>query len=252
MDLPMKTGDLLRTLILVEAPGTKEPYHIWMLNYACAMALTQKRPFAALVIRTTPREQEEQLSYEMDCFGTRHTLTYPTVFIDQMNERDLLAKKNNPVALAAICTKRMLKAKKNEDKRYLCAKELLTTISGTEYSVETCIALMQFIEGMAGLNTPRLKRALKNDLEQGIMEKLREVNDMRTVRTPILRTALRNAAQEIFRAEGKAEEKLETARRMLSRGMGIDVISDVTELPEEEIRGLENGDSSHEPAHGPR
>jgi phosphotransacetylase len=69
---------------------------------------------------------------------------------------------------------------------------------------------------------------------------LGEVKDMTTVQTPLLRKALRNVAKEIFRAEGEAERKLKDARRMLSRGMEIDVIADVTELSEETIRNLQN------------
>jgi hypothetical protein len=238
MDVPLKTGELLRTLLHVEGQsvGIKEPIHIRMHNYVCAISLVQKRPFAALAIRTTPRGKTEQLGYEMDCFGTRHAFTYPTVFIDQMDEQELLAKKENPVALATVCVMRMLKAKSDERKRYHCAKELLKLMKSAGYSVETGIGLMQFIEGMAGLNTAKMKGALKKDLEQEIMEMLGEGDNLMTLQTPILRKILRKKVQEIFKIEGK----LEDARRMLSRGMGIDVIVDVTELPEETIRNLEN------------
>jgi hypothetical protein len=152
-----------------------------------------------------------------------------------MDEQGLLEKKGNPVALATVCVIRMLKAKRDEKKRYQYAQELLKLMKSAGYSIETTIGLMQFIEGMTGLSTAKLKSALKNELEQGIMERLGEVKDMTTVQTPLLRKALRNVAKEIFRTEGKTEEKFETARKMLSRGMGIDVIMDVTELPEEEI-----------------
>jgi hypothetical protein len=246
MDVPLKIGELLRILLHaeVQGAGTKEPFHIRMHNYACVITLTQKRPFVALAIRTTPRGKAEQLTYEMNCFGTRHSFTYITVFIDQMDEQELLAKKHNPVALAIVCVIQMLKAKRNEEKRYQYAKDLLKIMKGAGYSVETAIGVMQFIEGMTGLSTAKLKNALKNDLEQEIMEMLGEVKDMATVQTPILRKALRNVAKEIFRAEGKAEgefeRKLKIARKMLSRGMKIDVIADVTELPKEEILKLQH------------
>jgi hypothetical protein len=159
-----------------------------------------------------------------------------------MDEQGLLEKKGNPVALATVCVIRMLKAKRDERKRYQYAQELLKLMKSAGYSIETTIGLMQFIEGMTGLSTAKLKSALKNELEQGIMEMLGEVKDMTTVQTPLLRKALRNAAKEIFRAEGKTEgdveRKLKIAEKMLSRGMGIDVIADVTELSEEEIHKL--------------
>jgi predicted transposase/invertase (TIGR01784 family) len=169
---------------------------------------------------------------------------YPTVFIDQMDEQVLLAKKGNPVALATVCVMRMLKAKKDEKKRYQYAKELLKLMKNAGYSTEAAIGLMQFIEGMTALSAAKLKNALKNDMEQEIMEMLGEMKDMKTVQTPILRNILRKKAQEIFRAEGvvegEAARKLKDARRMLSRGIEINVIADVTELSEEEIRNLQN------------
>ena len=86
-DLPLKAGNVVRLLLHVEVEGergarirTKEPFYVRMCNYACAITLTQKRPFASLAIRTTPRGRSERLFYEMDCLGTRLLFEYPTVF----------------------------------------------------------------------------------------------------------------------------------------------------------------------------
>jgi hypothetical protein len=239
MDMPLKTGELLRILLHVEVQGagTKEPFHIRMHNYACVITLTQKRPFAALAIRTTPQEQEEKLTYEMDCFGTRHSFIYPTVFLDQMDEEDLLAKKKNPVALAVVCAMRMLRAKKDEKVRYQYAKDLLKTMRSAGYSADTTLRLMQFIEGMTGLSTSKLKNALENEMEQNIL--FEEAKNMETVQTPILKKILRKMAKKAYRDEATTDAKLEDARRMLSRGMEVDVIADVTELSEEKIRQLQ-------------
>jgi hypothetical protein len=236
-DVPLKTSELLRILWHVEIQDskTKEPLHIRIHNYACAIALVQKRPFAALAIRTTPQGKAERPGYEMNCFGTRHTFEYRTVFIDQMDEQELLEKQENPVALATVCSIRMLKAKRDEKKRYQNAKELLPLMKSAGYPVETSIGLMQFIEGMAGLSTAKLKGALKNDLEREVTDMLGDVTNI-TVQTPILRKILRKKAQEAFKTEGK----LEDARKMLSRGMGIDVIAEITELPEKTIRTLQS------------
>jgi hypothetical protein len=240
MDIPLKTGELLQMLLYVEVQeaGTKEPLDIQMHDSACAITLTRKRSFAALAIRTIPQRQAENLTYEMNCFGTRHTFTYPTVFIDQMDEQSLIAKKGNPVALAAVYAKWISKAKRDERKRYQYAKDLLTAMQGAEYSEDATLGLLQFIEGMAGLRTTNLKSALKSDLEQEISKMLGKGKDMKIPQTPILRKILRKKAQETFLAEGKAEGKLECARRMLSRGIELEIITDVTELSEEEIRNL--------------
>jgi hypothetical protein len=242
MDLPLKSGEYLRILLYVETEGlgTKEPLHVQIHNYACAITLIQKRPFTVLAIRTTHQKQSEKLTYEMDRFGTRHTFSFPTVFIDQLDEQLLLAKKENPVALAIVCVLWMKKAKREERKRYLNAHALLKIMKSAEYSVDTNIELMQFIEGMANLNMPMLKNALQKDLEQDITEMFGEEKSMNTVQAPILRKILRKKAQETLRAEGKAAEKIESARRMLSRGVEIDIIADITELTHDEIHHLQN------------
>ena len=195
--------------------------------------LTQKRPFAALAVRTAPQSKTEKLSYVMDCFGTRHVFEYPTVFIDQLDEEHLLSMKENPVALASVCVKRMLQAKKDEKKRFLYARELLRTMKTAGYSVDTCIKLTQFIEGITNLSAINLRKEFDKEMD-GIFE---ETGPMQ-VRTPILRKVLRRKAKEWIRAEGKAEEKMEIVHRMVARGMDIKDISSLTDVPEEEIRPL--------------
>jgi hypothetical protein len=54
-----------------------------------------------------------------------------------------------------------------------------------------------------------------------------------------LEKVLYKILKKAYRDEGRAEAKLEDARRMLLRGMEVDFISDITELPEEKIRQLQ-------------
>ena len=58
------------------------------------------------------------------------------------------------------------------------------------------------------------------------------------VMTPTIRRWCKEAEME-GELKGKLEGKLETARNMLSRGMGILLISDLTGLSIEEITALE-------------
>ena len=47
------------------------------------------------------------------------------------------------------------------------------------------------------------------------------------------------SAEEKGKAEGKAEEKIEIARKMLSKGKNIEEIIDITDLSVEEIKEIE-------------
>ena len=218
----------------------KEPFYIRMHNYACAITLTQKRPFASLAIRTTPQGKSEKLSYEMDCFGTRHFFEYPTVFIDQLDEEILLGLKKNPVAIAALCARRMSKAWKSENKRYQYAKELLKMLRSAGYTEVTCIRLAQFIEGMSSLSTRKLVQELEEEIDN-LFEEV-EFMEKDVIRTPLVRKAVRkriiNQIKAEAKTEGKAEGKMETARRMSARGMKLEVIADITGFSIEELNAI--------------
>jgi len=269
-DLPLTEGNIVRLLLHVEIEGeqgarkkVKEPFHQRMHNYACAITLTQKRPFASLAIRTTPQGQTEELFYEMNCFGTHLLFKYPTVFIDKMDEEYLLTKKANPFTLAVLCAKRMAKAGKNENKRYEYAKELLKQMRSAGFSEDTSIRLVQFIEGMVNLNTRKFVKELEKEIDNLLGK---EAASMFEVRTPILKKVLERKACEWARAEGIAEGKaegiaegkaegiaegkaegkaegiaewkIETIRRMFARKMKLDVIAAATGYSVEEVESL--------------
>jgi hypothetical protein len=195
------------------------------------MTLTQKCSFAALAICTTAKSKAEEPLYEMECFGTRHFFIYPIVFLDQLNEENLLAIKGNPVALAALAVVRIAKAKKNESKRFQYIKELLEMIKAEQYSVEVNIGLGQFIEGITNLSTSHLTKEFKRILED-LFSEVKYV----PVKTPMLKKVLSKKSYEW----GKAEGKIEVARVMLARKMKLDVIADLTGLTEEDIKSLLN------------
>ena len=249
-DLPLKIGNFVRILLHVEVEAqraarvkTKEPFHVRMRNYACLIVLTHDCPFASLAIRITPKGRGEKLSYAMDCFGTRHIFEYPTVFIDQLEEDSLLALKENPVALAVVCAKRMLEAKKDEGKRFRYAKDLLTTMKARGYSKDTCLKLVQFIEGMSALSTSSMTRELEKEIDT-ILGEVEPVE----VLTPIVKRVIRKRAYRWAREEGIAEgetrgkaegilqEKVETAWRMLGRGMEIGLVAELIGLSEEDLK----------------
>ena len=195
-------------------------------------------------------ELPEALFYEMDCFGTRMLFEYPTVFIDQLDDETLLGLKENPVALATLCAKRMYKARKSESKRYEYAEELLKLMRSAGYTKDTYIRLSQFIEGLSNLSASKWVKKLEAEIGNVLEE---EVNPVDVVRTPILRKVLRRKLKECFRAEGRAEGKaegraegkaegeMEIARRMFDRGMELAVIAELTGVSTEELNAALRG-----------
>ena len=140
--------------------------------------------------------------------------------------------KENPVALAALCAKRMFKAGKNESKRHEYAKELLKLMRPAGYTEDICIRLVQFIEGMSNLSTGKWVKELEGEIDSLLMEV--ESVEAEIVRTPILRKVLRRRTYNRVKAEGK----MEMARRMFACGMELNVIADVTDFSIEELKAI--------------
>ena len=254
-DIPLKTGEMTAVLLHteVQAQNKGEPFHVRMFKYACVITLRLGRPFTALAIRTTHREKSEKIEYNTECFGARTVFTYLTVFIDQMDEKRLMDMKDNPVALAAVCAIRVLKAGKNETRRFEYARELFRLMKERGYSADTRARLVMFIDGITNLSAAELVKEFDKEID----ELLEEVEDMQTM-GPIMKRFIKRKSYEWGVAKGVAEGeargvaegeargeargiiegKKATARLMLARGMEIDVIADLCGLSLEEVREL--------------
>jgi hypothetical protein len=247
-DIPMKAGGFTCLLLHVELQGEirGEPFHVRMFKYSCLIVLRLERPFTALAIRTTPRGKSEELRYEAECFETRNLYTYPTVFIDQMDEARLLVMEHNPLALAVAAAACMIRAGKSETRRFEYGREMLRILKSRGYSQEVYTSLIHFIEGVTRLSAKKLL----DDFEKEVDIFFMEVESM-SVTTPIVDKVLKKRSYEWGRAQGKAEGKaeglhlkaVETARLMLERGMAVDLIADLTKLSEDEVRELANTES---------
>ncbi|MDR1875955.1 MAG: hypothetical protein LBQ90_13190, partial [Synergistaceae bacterium] len=259
VDIPLKSGNMTCVLLHVELQGAirnRQPFHVRMYKYACLIMLRLGRPFTALAIRTTPRGRTEEVHYESRCFASRTVYEYPTVFIDQLDEAQLMEMENNPVSVAVIAVKRMIKARSSEAGRFRQGREMLRLLKTRGYSLEVCHSLGQFIEGITRLSVEKLVEEFEKEME-GLLE---EVKSM-PVTAPIMEKVLKKKSYERGRAEGEARGRaegeargraegeargarlkaLETARLMLGRNMDIDAIADLTGLSEDEVRELESG-----------
>jgi len=235
VDVPLLNGGAASLLLHTEVQGDSkfEPFHVRMHKYSCVITLRLGRPFTALAIRTTPREKYEDVVYDSECFGTRTTFSYVTVFIDQLDEKQLLAMYWNPVALAVVSAIRAQKAGKDEMKRFEYARDLFRLMKERGYAIDVRSSLGQFVDGITNLRAS----ALLLEMEQEIDDLLEEVETM-PVMTPVFSKVMERKSYEWGEAKGRLEEKKQTARAMLARGMELDLIADLTGLSEEEIRTL--------------
>jgi len=124
------------------------------------------RPFTALAIRTTPKEKSEEIVYDTECFGTRTTFSYLTVYVDELEEDKLLVMKWNPVALAVFCAKRILKAGNDEIKRLNYVKELFRLMKERGHADDARIRLAYFVEGIANLKTEVLLQEAELEMDK--------------------------------------------------------------------------------------
>jgi hypothetical protein len=239
VDVPLKTGGMAFLLLHIEIQGTNtgEPFHVRMYQYSCLITLRLKRPFTALAIRTTQRGRTEEVMYEDECFETRHLFNYRTVFLDQMDENRLLAMKENPVALATVGAIRMLRAGKLEPRRFEYARELLRLLKDRKYSIDICIQLTQFLEGITALSTAKLLEKFGEEMDN----LLKEVEPMR-IMTPVLSKVLKKKSYEWGKLDGVLEGQQKIARSMLAEAMPLDRIAKFTDLSVEEVEALRTQD----------
>ena len=233
-DVPLAAGGKISLLLHTEVQGGhgEEPFNERMFKYACVIALRLERSFTALAIRTTPREKAEEITYSAESFGTQISYKYLTVFIDQLDEEQLLAMKHNPVALAVVSAKRMLSAGKDEVKRFEYAKALFRLMKGRGYTVEDRLRLALFVDGITNLRTTEMIK----EIEQEFDEILKEAKTM-SVLTPALSRAIKKKSYEWGLAEGEKKLKI-TVANMVKRGYSVEEIADIMELSVEEVEAL--------------
>jgi hypothetical protein len=245
VDVPLLTGEMACVLLHLEIQGKggDEAFPVRMHRYACLITLRMGRPFTALAIRTTPRGSDERTVYETECFETQQILRYRTVFIDALDEAELLSG-NNPVGLAVVAAARMQRAGRSETRRFEYGRELMRLLKSRGYSFEVSAHLAQFVLGMINLSSQKLSDEFDKELDAIFME----VESV-PVKVPMLTRYFKKKSYEWGVNEGKAEGKvegkhekaIETAKLMLTRGMDIEVTADLTGLSVDKVQELRDG-----------
>ena len=165
-------------------------------------------------------------------FGTKITYEYNVLHIKGLDAQKL-EQSSNPFALAALAGQKVIEAKGNDLQKLNFARELFRLLKAHGYSPQKTTALFLFLEGIFEPKSKELLKEYTKEVDQMICNQ-----ELPMVMTPTIRRWCKEAEME-GELKGKLEGKLETARNMLSRGMGILLISDLTGLSIEEITALE-------------
>lgn len=173
--------------------------------------------------------------YEFSRCGFEHRMKFPMVKItDYKMKKELkeqLETSANPMALVvkAQLTCHELKNADNE-KKSTVKWELIRQCYKSGYTREQIDALLKFIDWII-----RLPDGLNRQLSKEI-SKLEEDYKMAYV-TSWERIAKKDGIKE-GRKDGIKEGKLDTARRLIKRGVDMDIIAEATGFPKQEIEKL--------------
>ena len=162
--------------------------------------------------------------------------------IDFKNKKELREKpetSSNPMAMVVKAQLQRYELKKADNKKKSSVKwELIRQCNESGYSKDDIRVLLKFIDWLI-----RLPEGLNRQLSRKI-EKLEEDYKMPYV-TSWERIAKKEGVKigeergvKIGEERGVRKEKIETARRLLNRGVDINMVADVTGLSQKEVEAL--------------
>lgn len=242
VDVPLKDGSDTWILLHLEIQGKSgENLAFRMYHYRSLIFVMYKRPMAALAIITDDRPTVEETHYSENTYETRIDYRYNRLVLKELNDEELFASEN-PFDLALFAAKKSLIHKNDEKRKYMYQKELIRLLKNRNWSQEDRYDLFLFIDRIVALKDEALIGDIRKDGDE-----LWEGEDYmpittaeRAERTYTHRGYRMGIAQGIEKGIEKGERlgKLETARKMLARGMDVSLIVDLTGLSEDDIQAL--------------
>ena len=181
--------------------------------------------------------------YEFNRLGFEHRMKFPMIKLTDYKYKKELSEKletsTNPMALVVKAQLICHELKNADDKKKSTVKwELMRQCYKSGYSREQIDALLKFIDWII-----RLPEDLSRELSIEI-SKFEEEYKMAYV-TSWERIAKKDGIQEgiqegiqVGRQEGIKDGKLDTARKLIKKGVDIDIIAEATGFPRKEIEKL--------------
>jgi hypothetical protein len=243
LEVPLKNGDLTWILLHLEIQGRGGgELNVRMYHYQCLIFAHFQREPVALAIITNKRPKGEASFYSYSKFGTKVDYKYNDFVLLDLDDDELL-KSENPVDIVFYAAKHALFCKE-ELQKYQYLRIVLKLLAERGWSTEDKRDLVLFVERIINLKDKNLIREYTQYQKELSKEgKIMYVSLLeREMREEMRQEITQEMRQEITQEyqEKERQKALTTARKMLARRMPVDVIADLTELPEDEIRGLMN------------
>jgi hypothetical protein len=154
---------------------------------------------------------------------------YRTVFLDKLDEEELLAMAHNPLSVAVVAAMRLRKAGKNEAKRFEYGREMLRLLKSRGYPWDVRHQVVLFITGLVNLSVGELLEEFEKEMDN-VLEEMESMS----IKVPLMEKVLKKKSYELGILEGQKK----TARAMLADSMTPDLISKFTGLSVEEVEAL--------------
>ena len=208
-----------------------------MVSYCCLIFSHYRREPVALAILTSPRPNEKIGVYESSRYGTSLVYCYNRFELYAQDDEELL-RGDNPLDLVFYAAKKAALCKDEEQQKFRYLLQLTRLLAEKGWSAEDRRDILLFIERIINLRS--------RELHQQYMTELTEMKGEGNM-------AYVSFIEEYFRgmgkAEGKAEGKTEgarqalmdTAKRMLDKGMSSQDILEYTHLSFDDLKALQNG-----------
>jgi hypothetical protein len=200
----------------------------------------EKIPVISVAILTDDNENYRPDEYFFSLFGFELRMKIPIVKIIDFKLKKELRKKletsNNPMSLVVKAQLKSHEVKKADDNtKFEVTKELIRQCYKHGYAREETHVILNFYDWVI-----RLPGGFKDRIKE-VIKKAEEEFKMEYV--PIWERDAQKIGEKRGEKRGRKEAKLETARKLIKRGVDIDIIAEATGFPKQEIEKL--GSKSH-------
>jgi hypothetical protein len=205
-------------------------------------------PITTLAILTDDNENWHPTEYGYTQLGCEHYLKFPSVkLLSYKDKLPTLLEQDNVFALITAAHLLTLQSKDDYQQRFKFKWQLTRLLYERNWDKQRIINLFAIIDWMM---------RLPEDLERQLWSQIAQLEEHKTMRyvTSVERIGIEKGIQQGIlqgiqqgmqqgiqqgKQKGKLEEKQEIALSMLSRGLAVDLIADITHLSEQQILALQ-------------